>query len=349
MPTTAEGFFDAARDQFFGDDEEDVGTTDEQGTEGTNETEETDEASDELSPDALAPEGGEKPAEAPAAFKPYEFKGKVLGQEVAKKYETEKDLNRVIAQGEAAPALYQAYKEIQDWKASVTEDLQYAQDFLKMQTEDPAGLLNLLREELIPEEVMANWVYEAYQDYKKLAEMSKDEREKEMRVREAQRIIQGNKDLEADRAKLLQEKEEQTQKTEKAKFDQWRNKEVDSWTKKIPVEYRESVKIAMESVVARAKAKLDAGVKVTFREMSQWLEALLAPAVHAKSPSQMKREAGRALENKKNESTNALRGGISSAAANARQGPVQTGPVTAASVFDRFSDMVGQGKMKLRN
>ncbi len=351
MPTTAEGFFDAAKDQFFGDDESDVGTTDEAaGTEGTADDTDTGESSDELTQESLS-DGTEvaKPADAPAEYKPYEFKGKVFGQEVAKKYETQKELDRVIAQGEAAPKLYQEYKNLLEWKSSVEEDLQYSQDFLKMQTEDPAGLLNLLRDELIPQDVMANWVYEAYHDFKKLAEMGEVEREREMKLREAQRIIQGNKDLESERAKLAQEKEAQTEKTEREKFDQWRNKSVADWTKKVPAEYRESISTAMEAVVAMAKAKLDAGKKVTFREMSDWLEKMLAPAVHAKSPSQMKREAGKAMEDKKNQSTNALRGGISSAAANAGQAPAKTGPVTAANVFDRFSDLVGAGKMKLRN
>lgn len=353
MPTTAEGFFDAARDQFFGEDKDDVGTTDE--TEGTvsDESGETgDSPSDEFTKESLLGDGtteAAKPADAPPEFKPYEFKGKVLGQEVAKKYETQKELNKVIAQGEAAPALYQEYKTLLEWKASVEEDVQYSQDFLKMQTEDPAGLLNLLRDELIPQEVMATWVYDTYQDFKRLAEMGEGEREREMKYREAQRIIQGNKDLQEERTKLEKEKVAQTEKTEQEKFSQWHKKETDSWIKKVPMEYRESVKTAMEAVVAMAKAKLDVGKKVTFREMSQWLDQMLAPAVHSKSPAQMKRDAGKAMEDKKNQSTNALRGGISNAAANPAQGQPKPGPVTAESIFDRFGKLVGEGKVKLRN
>ena len=352
MPTTAEGFFDAAKNQFFGgDDEQDdsEGSVGEEGTEG--ETTTSDDSSDDaLDPSALGvdgqPEAG-KATEAPK-FAPYEFKGKVLGQEVAQKFESQKAMDRVIAQGLAAPQLYKQYQEVLQWKETVKDDIQYGQDLITMTKEDPKGLLDILKNDVIPQEVMADWVYEAYQDFKRLAEMGKGEREKELKYREAQRIIESHKQLEKDQEALKIAKQAEIERSEKQKFDDWHKKESGIWGGKVPPEFKASVKTAMDAVVAMARARIDGGQKVTYREMSQWLSDILGPAVNSKSPGQIRKDTAKALEDKKNQSTGALQRGMSQAAANPPSSQ-QKRPATAEDIFDQAKRMISQGRAKLRN
>jgi len=345
-PMTAEGMFDAARNHFFPDDNDEdgeVASTDDEGDTGESQSGEGE--SDDVVPGAAL--GGETEGEK-KSFSPYEFKGKVLGEEVSKKFESEKELNKALAQGLAAPKLYSAYKEMLQWKETIKEDLQYAQDLSTMSKEDPKALLNLLSDEMIPQEVLMDWVYEKFQDFKRIANMSDAERERELKLREAQRIIESNKQLQEDRERLETEKQQLLELDERKKFDSWKSKEVDTWLKKVPPEYKNSVEHSMRAVVAMARAEIDAGKRVTFKQMSQWLSDILAPAVNSRSPSSMKKEAGRIMEQKKNQSTDALRGAVSKANANQVNKAPQR-PARAEDIFEQAKAAIAQGRMKLRN
>jgi hypothetical protein len=120
------------------------------------------------------------------------------------------------------------------------------------------------------------------------------------------------------------------------------------WQSKVPEQYKESVEASLRAVVALAKSKLDSGKKVTFAEMTRELEKFLIPMTHAKSPAAARREAGKAMEAKKNQATAALQG---AARSGSRPAPApQTVKVnSAADVFDRFRDMIGSGHKKLKN
>jgi hypothetical protein len=62
----------------------------------------------------------------------------------------------------------------------------------------------------------------------------------------------------------------------------------------------------------------------------------------------MKKEAGRIMEQKKNQSTDALRGAVSKANANQVNKAPQR-PARAEDIFEQAKAAIAQGRMKLRN
>ena len=350
---SAADVFDAASKHFFGQEDEDTATEDEsevvEGTEEGEPSEGTETENNQFTDEN--PETQEQKQQKKVnEFAPYSFKGKVFGKEKVQEFKSKRELDDAIAKGLAAPQLYKMTKEYKTKLAELEPDATWARDAAAMAKENPAELLDLIADELISDEhedVIAEWIYNRYERFAKLAKMTPEEREREKRLREAERIIEERRYLAQEAERVKQERERSAAEDEKRQFTSWRQSEAQKWLQKIPTEYRESVDAAMRAVVAVARARLDAGHKVTFKDMSKELDKILAPYLHAKSPTQARREAGQAMEAKKNQATAALQGATRQPS---QSRSTQGAPVkSAGDVFDRFAQLVASGKMKLRN
>lgn len=343
-PMSAADIFDAAKSHYFPDDE-DAETDETQSEDGDASESAEDSESEETrtEPWTDKPEKDPPPVE---PYKPYVFNGKVFGKDQVMEFKTQKELDRTLAQGLAAPVLYKKTKELQAKIAELEPDATYARDLVAMAKESPRELLDLIRDELMDQKTMAEWVHDNYQEFSRLAKMSDEERAREERIREANRIIEERKWLEQEGKRLQEANAEAQQAAEKREFDTWHRTEVSKWTQKVPKEYGESVQTAIRAVVAMARAQIDSGKQVTYREMSRELDKLLTPYQHAKNPAQQRREAARTMEQKKNQATTALQNATRAPATK----PAQQGvPVkSAADVFDQVKTLIGQGKLKMR-
>lgn len=346
-PKSVSEVFDSASQHYFGGDDDEQGDAIDEDTDGSEEftgEENTEEAP--ATPEWTSETDAPKPEA--EAFKPYVFNGKVFGNEMVQEFKSEEELNKVITKGLAAPQLYKAHQDLKAKLAELEPDAQYGRDLANMAKEDPKGLMELMAEDLIPEEVLAEWVHEKYTHFSTLAKMTPEQRAERARIREAERIIEERNYARQETERLNKARESATAEHEKRQFQAWQGSEVAKWESKIPVEHRESVKTAMRAVVAMAKSSLDAGQKVTFKEMSKQLETILSPITHAKSPAQARREAGKAMEDKKKAATAALQGATKSGGGQAQP---QKAPekMKAEDVFNWAINRVGSGHSKFRS
>lgn len=227
----------------------------------------------------------------PEAFKPYEFKGKVNGEEIAQKFATQKDLDRTIANGILAPKLHTALLAAKKDVAALKEDAAWGKDLQNFAKEDPAGFLGHVFEHMLSEEAAAEFVYNKYQEYTKLANMTPEQRQMLNTNKAAERILKEQRynqqlaeEAKAEQAKALQQQEY-------AKFESWKSAEVSKWNAKIPEQYRESILENMRLVAAFAEKQMSLGNEYTYKMMSKHLEKLLGPIVQiSMSPSDRKKE-----------------------------------------------------------
>jgi hypothetical protein len=345
-PTTIEGVFDAASDHYFGGDEEPT----EEGEEfdGTEDVVSTDDDADTSDDGGKPPEWSEesdKPKPETEKFRPHVFNGKVFGEDQVHEFKTEEELNKVITKGLAAPKLHQAYKQLRNEVNELKGRAEYGENLQAMAKEDPKGLLDLVAEDLISEDILAEWVHDRYTQFSQLAKLTPEQRAERQRVKEAERIIEERKLQRQEADRIVKEREALKADKEKKDFELWRGSELTKWTQKIPKEHGESVNTALRAVVAMAKTRLDNGEKVSFKQMTSDLEKFLAPLVNSKSPAQMRREQGKAMETKKNASTAALQGATRTGTP-AKAPPA--GPKKPEDVFDWAMKRVASGHAKLK-
>lgn len=346
-PTTIEGVFDAASDHYFGGEDE---PTEGEGEEfdGSEDVVSTDDDADTSDDGAKPPEWNsesDKPKPEVEKFKPYVFNGKVFGEDQVHEFNSEEDLDKVITKGLAATKLFSAYKELKSKVSDLESRAEYGENLQAMAKEDPKGLMDLIAEDLMPENILAEWVHDRYTQFSQLAKLTPEQRAERQRVREAERIIEERKLAKQEADRIVNEREKLKAEKEKKDFDMWRGSELTKWTQKIPKEHGESVNTALRAVVAMAKTRLENGEKVSFKQMSTDLERFLGPLVNSKSPAQMRREQGKAMENKKNTSTAALQGATRTGTP-AKAPPA--GPKKAEDVFDWAMKRVASGHAKLK-
>jgi hypothetical protein len=345
--TNAASVFDAAKD-LFKDDAASV--TDDVEADNFDAEEPNGENGEQNFEEPLGEEAQLQPNEQPAKpqFSPISYKGKVFGEDVAQEFKTQKELDSALQKSFAAQHLYTAHKNLKQQMAELEPDANFGRDVIAMAKQTPKDLLNLLRDDLIPEEVLAEWVHEEFMRFSKVAKMTPEQRDYEKRLKEAERIIEERQYLEQENKKLSEQRRLAAEEAEKKEFNLWHQSEMAKWTAKVPEEYREAVNKAMRNVVSWAKVQLDSGKSLTTRELSKELEVILKPYTFAKNPAQQRREAGKATEQRRNAATSALQG-VTGAAQRQAQTPQQSGPKTAADVFDWAQKRVAQGASKLRS
>ena len=343
-PSSVSEVFDAASEHFFGEEDPVDGVETDEVTDDTDATDDADTSDDSGKPPAWSEES-EKPKPEVEKFKPYVFNGKVFGEDQVHEFKSEDELNKIITKGLAAPKLHQAYKQLKSEVEDLKGRAEYGENLQAMAKEDPKGLLDLIADDLMPEDVLAEWVHDRYESFSKLAKLTPEQRAERQRVREAERIIEERKLAKQEADRLSQEREKLKADREKKDFELWRGSELTKWTQKIPKEHGESVNTALRAVVAMAKTRLENGEKVSFKQMSTDLERFLAPLVNAKSPAQLRREQGKAMENKKNASTAALQGATRTGAP--AKAPA-AGPKSVEDVFDWAAKRVASGHAKLK-
>jgi hypothetical protein len=342
--TDASSVFDAAKDLFKDDDN----VTDDENYDSDGDTNTFGENGEqaELSIDDLTPETPKDAQPAKPQFSPISFKGKIFGQETAQEFKTQKELDAVISKGLAAQHLYTSHKQIKQQLAELEPDANFARDIMAMAKDSPKELLDLLKDDMIPEEVLAEWVHDQFMNFSKIAKMTPEEREYQKRLKEAERIIEERRWLEQENNKLSEQRKLAAEEAEKKEFGLWHQTEMQKWSAKVPTEYREAVSKAMRNVVSWAKVQLDAGKQVSLKELSKELDAILTPYTFAKSPSQHAKEAGKAGEQRRAAATSALQGVVGNAQRQAQ--PQQKGPQTAEDVFSWAQKRLAQGASRLR-
>lgn len=307
------------------------------------ETEETNEGSGEsgLSSSDREPQLTDAPvSKVPEAFKPYEFKGKVNGEEVAQQFATQKDLDRTIANGLLAPKLHTALLAAKKDVAALKADAEWGRDLQNFAKEDPNGFLSHVFEHMLTEEAAAEFVYNKYQEFSKLANMTPEQRQALNTNKAAERILREqryNQQL-AEEARAEQAKAQQQQ--EYAKFESWKSAEVSKWTAKIPEQYRESIIENMKLVAAFAEKQISLGNEYSYKMMSKHLEKLLGPIVQiSMSPSDKKREELAQTQAKTKAETEKLRNMSQTEPVNARK------PKNIGDVFQKLRREVSSSGM----
>jgi hypothetical protein len=226
-----------------------------------------------------------------APFSPYEFKGKVNGEEIAQKFESKKDLDVAIARGIQAPKIYEALQSAKKDLAALKADAEWAQDLQALAKEDPKEFFENVVEELMDEKELAEWVYHKYQEYTRLANLSPEEMAREKQLKAADKLMreqayheQTRKASEAAAAKARSEQE-------KVELMSWANKEKQAWMQKLPPSMQNNMDQYIQTVAIVARARLDAGEQYGLKEMSNHLKQLLSPLTSTpQNPAQVKRE-----------------------------------------------------------
>lgn len=231
----------------------------------------------------------DKPAQE-SSFSPYEFKGKVNGEEIAQKFESKKDLDLAIARGIQAPKIYEALQAAKKDIATLKEDAEWAKDLQGLAKESPQEFFENVVEELMSEEQLAEYVYNKYQYFAKLANMSPEERANAQKLKAADKLVKEQAYAEEKRKEAEAASAKARVEQEKAQLIGWKNKEIAEWSKKIPLQHQPHLEEYMRTVMLTAQAHLNAGSPYGLKDMSAHLKRLLTPLVSTQSPSQSKKE-----------------------------------------------------------
>jgi hypothetical protein len=129
----------------------------------------------------------------------------------------------MIERGFASEKLYNQYKDLQNKVRELEPRASSAENFDRIAKESPTKLLELIFEKHIGQEQAAQWVLEKYNHFRKLASMSPEERIREKRLQEADRILAANE-------KLL-ETQRQSKEQEQQQSVQRRREEKTSWAR----------------------------------------------------------------------------------------------------------------------
>lgn len=218
-----------------------------------------------------------KVASLPAEFKPYSFKGKVNGEDVAQEFKSQKDLDRTIANGLIAPKIHAAYTSLQKEVGGLREAAEWANGLVSLAKESPAEFFTHVVETMIPEEALMDFVFNKNQHYTKLANMTPEDRKRHNTNIAAEKILRDQ----AHAAEMAAEAREQQQKAlaaqEKAEFANWKTKEVSYWRSRLPESVQDKVEDYIRYVAAYAEKQLDRNPDYSYPDMSKELAKLLSP------------------------------------------------------------------------
>jgi hypothetical protein len=229
-----------------------------------------------------------------SSFSPYEFKGKVNGEEISQKFESKKDLDVAIARGIQAPKIYEALQAAKTDIAKLREDATWASDLQSLLKESPKDFFEHVVEELMPEEELMNFVHSKYHEYSRLAALSPEELARERKLKAADKLMQ-EQTLAEQRRQVAEKAETQARlQQERAQVMDWKNKERQYWEAKLPAHLKANLDEYMQAAMMTAQAHLNAGKQYTMKDMSTHLKKLLSPlASNTQNPTQSKREEAR--------------------------------------------------------
>jgi len=256
------------------------------------------------SEDTASPNGSANSKE--PSFSPYEFKGKVNGEELSHKFETKKDMDVAIARGLQAPKIYEALQSAKAEISRIREDAQWANDLQALAKDSPKEFFEHVVEELMDEKALAEYVYGKHQEFTRLANLSPEELQRERQLKAADKLMreQAHSEQKRQEAEAAQQKARVEQ--EKAELAGWQNKERQVWEAKLPANLKGHLDEYMRAAMLTAQAHLNAGQQYGLKEMSAHLKRLLSPLTsNPQNPTQVKREE--ANQNRANAEANKQR------------------------------------------
>jgi hypothetical protein len=243
-----------------------------------------------------------------SSFKPYEFKGKVDGEDVSQTFKSKKEMDIALARGIQAPKIFNALKDAKADLAKYKADAEWANDLQSLATERPEEFFEHVVEELVPIEKLANWVAQKHADYVALANMSQAERARELKLREHDKLLKEQAFSREQQAKAEQAKAAALHEQEKVQLATWRQKEVAKWEKNLPESVKPRMDKYIRAVLLEAQAHINAGNDFTLRDMSASLEEMLQPLINmTQNPSALKKEEAKKVEDRKQSETQKLR------------------------------------------
>lgn len=232
-----------------------------------------------------------KVASLPTEFKPYSFKGKVNGEDVAQEFKSQKELDRTIANGLIAPKIHAAYTSLQKEVSGLREAAEWANGLVNLAKESPAEFFTHVVETMIPERDLAEFVWQKSQHYTKLANMTPEDRKRHDTHLAAEKILRDQ----AHAAEMAAEAREQQEKAryaqEKLQFETWRNQEIKYWESRLPESIHADIPNYIRYIAAYAEKQLDHNPDYGPKEWSKELAKLLNPMkATTQSSSSLKKE-----------------------------------------------------------
>jgi hypothetical protein len=196
-----------------------------------------------------------------------------------------------LARGIQAPQIYEALQAAKTDVAKYKDDAEWANSLQELARDDPEEFFDHVVEELIPVEKLASWVHAKYHEFSKLAAMRPEERQRELRAKEADKLLRERAHSEEVRKKAEEAQAQARVEQEKVKFASWQHKERQKWEAKLPEAARASLDRYFRMVALSAEDYLDSGKDYGYGHMTRDLADLLNPlVVNSQSPVQAKRE-----------------------------------------------------------
>lgn len=282
-------------------------------------------------------------------FKPYSFKGSVFGKEIDKNFESPEELNRVISKGLASETLYKRLKERDSIIEQLKADAESGKEFEQMAKEDPSRLMDLLIENYMDEQTAANKVLGLFDHYRNLARMSPEEREKDRKLKLADKLIREREA--AEKAQQAATEREQQLKLEQQKADDrnWANTELRKQTARFQNLNPEVVKQQILNVMTRVKLSRQEGKPMSMQQATKLLNTYLQPFEQLSSPSATKKRLGDAVNQKKESATSTIQNAARQQARNTSNADAgSSGPMDSEDVFNLIKNKVARGEFKLR-
>lgn len=282
-------------------------------------------------------------------FKSYEFKGQVFGKDIAQKFESPEQLNKVIARGLASETIYKRLKERETQIQELSLRAESGDQFENMAKTDPQALVDLVFDKYLTEEQAAKYTLGKFEHFRNLAKMTPEERERERKLKLADRLLQ-ERDA-ADKAQQLAKTEQQKLQFQREIEDEknWANQELRRTKLRFDKLEDSALKDQILNVISYARLAKQQGSPMTLQQMSAKLQQYLKPFEKLTSPAETRRKIGETIDQKKKEATtniqNAARSQIPSKSNSGNKIPDNTGQ---DEIFDMIREQVRSGKLKIQ-
>lgn len=275
----------------------------------------------------------------------YVFQGKVMGKDQSLVIETQQQLDKIISQGQAAKQIIPEFKRLREENNVLRSKAERADNLDTLVTKDPKAFLDSIAENL-DENVLADWVYDRFEEFKKLANMSDEERLRERKVKQADRLLR-------EREMLAKESEAAQKRNEEAKIN-LEYKRLSNWRDDIQTKLRTKVDPTLhpwvdaqiKSVMISYNNTLKSGEEINLAKLNKMIDFTMAPLFERLSKKDMDKTVRNTLNEKSNTATRELQN-------HTRQQTTKptnkTEPLTSDDIWNRIGSLVGAGKLRLEN
>ena len=132
-------------------------------------------------------------------FKPYTFEEEINGEKVSQTFKSKEELNRQLKRAVVAKSLYKQYKEMEN-ELSELRSKTPTQDMFEQKAKDnPREVADMLFEKFMTDAEGAEYIYQKYQRYQELANMSEEERQKALKLEMADKLLKEREAIERER------------------------------------------------------------------------------------------------------------------------------------------------------